>query len=616
MNYIKKIFKINRSNKIVWIIVISAIILNLIGTRWELSGYELRDHPNIGILLSPFDNIRYGHYVARKFFLVVIAFLIFGYWLKQRKQLIQYIKTNWKYLTIIGIILFTSRILTYGFWFYNDDTRFFSWELAALSQSNYNPQAVWGPIGLHPIAMLLLVIRWFGTNYTLYNTLGLFLFFLVGIVIFILTDKIQDNEKVVSKFASKKVISLITAIFFLTTPTYFQGRLLIGEVINSPFVLILVLMSFYLLLRNFIPGALIFAAAALEYGVAKTYIIALPLTLFIISFIDFRTNSIITINRKKSFIFFIFAIFLLSLIYKSAFGQAPAANSVGTLFTFDKLMIYGDVLMSVTLPYGLSYPLVKILNHGLDKWTYITVLLGFLTVLSFTTLGVIAYLKRNIFTAKLIVIGLSIILPCSAVGSLLGVRVERNVQKLVEDYINSQTPTGATGYGFFPAFGLVFILIGFGYFFKKQLFMVVAILLILLNITTSLYFDYNWLQSPYAYPQHRYNEQLKKIFPRDNNTKYVYVPSKQRPLYQGIVTFIDIFQGDKQYYLFMDVEEFIAALKKDSPPSDNIYFVITTGKPEYILFDYSNKIRQIPYEEMSSVLKSLTDKLTPNPTYF
>ena len=46
-------------------------------------------------------------------------------------------------------------------------------------------------------------------------------------------------------------------------------RGLIGEIINSPFVLLLVLLSFIMLSYKFIPGALIFAAAALEYGVAK-----------------------------------------------------------------------------------------------------------------------------------------------------------------------------------------------------------------------------------------------------------------------------------------------------------------------------------------------------------
>jgi len=180
MSTLKKFLTTNLSYKLVWLIVILSILLNLIGTRFELQGQNLIDNPFFKTLLSPFNDIRYGHFVARKLFLVVIAILVFGYWLKNQKDLLQQIKKNVKYLFFIGLPLVLSRILTFGFWFYNDDTRFFSYNLSAPTLPNYNPQVMWGPIGFHPIALIFPALHWFGTNYTLYNALGLFFYFLAG----------------------------------------------------------------------------------------------------------------------------------------------------------------------------------------------------------------------------------------------------------------------------------------------------------------------------------------------------------------------------------------------------------------------------------------------------
>ncbi|MDO8503225.1 MAG: hypothetical protein Q7S60_00895 [bacterium] len=596
MRILRKFFKTNFGCKLIWLVVISSILMNIVGVRYEFQNYNLIDHPYLGILLRPFTDIRYGYFVARKLFLVVIAFLVFGYWLTKQEKILQQIRRNIAYIVLIGLSVFLTRILTFGFWFYNDDTRFFHYHLNALTHLNYTPQGVWGPIGSHPIALLLLVISWFGTNYSLYNALGLFFYFLAGVAIFVLANRLQKN----------KFVSLTAAIFFLTTPTYFQGRLLIGEVVNSPFILLLVVLSIYLLLQKFIPGALIFAAAALEYGVAKAYFIALPLTLFAIFFT----------NRKKHLFFFIAAIFLISLVYLPSFYGAPGSpGSISKIFTFHQLFVFGDVLLSVILPYGLSYPLVRSLSLILDGWIYITAALGFLIVACFTVIGAISILRGKMFSAKLIVIALSIIIPTAGVASIMGVRVSHNVQKLVE-YHNNGFPTGATGYGFFPAFGLTLALIGLGYLIKKRVFLILAVLLILVNTVSSIFFDYKWLQSPYSYPQRRYDEQLKKILLRDGINKYVYVPSKQRSFYQGVVTFVDIFQGDQNYYLFMDPGEFAQALIKNKAQSDHIYFFITSGKPDYKIYDYSGKIRAVPYDKLIPLLQSLKDELTPHPTYF
>src|SRR3989344_5284533 len=145
----------NLAYKIIYLVVIFSIILSLWGTSYELSGGNLPDHPFFGILLSPFDNVRYGHLIVRKLFLVVIAFLVLGYFLKSQKiNVLATIKQNFKYIVIIGLVLVLSRILTYGFWFYNDDTRFFHYHLFAPTQPDYSPQSTWfRNINLQPFAI-------------------------------------------------------------------------------------------------------------------------------------------------------------------------------------------------------------------------------------------------------------------------------------------------------------------------------------------------------------------------------------------------------------------------------------------------------------------------------
>src|SRR3990172_13010385 len=145
----------NIKKNFVWIIVIASIILNIIATRYELSGRNLIDHPYLGFLLYPFSDIRYGYFVARKLFITIIAFGVFGYWVIKQKGIVDQIKNSKNYIILIGLALFLSRILTYGFWYYNDDTRFFHYHLFAPAQPGYDSQGVWGPFGFHPIAIFL-----------------------------------------------------------------------------------------------------------------------------------------------------------------------------------------------------------------------------------------------------------------------------------------------------------------------------------------------------------------------------------------------------------------------------------------------------------------------------
>ncbi|MFH1827140.1 MAG: hypothetical protein ABH812_01745 [bacterium] len=602
MNLLKKLIKKN----LIWLLVIVPIILSIIGTKYELAGFNIKNHFLWGPLLSLFDNIRYGHYIVRKFFLVIIAFSVFIYWLKKQNNVFSFFQSNFKYLAIIGLTLILSRVLTFNFWFYNDDTRFFSWQIYAPTLPNYNPQAHWGPYQSYPIAFFLLLISWFKTNYALYNILGIFFYFLAGTAIFALGNVIQKN----------KFVSLMAAIFFLTTPTNFQGRLLVGEIVGAPFTVLLILLSFYLLLRKFVPGALIFAAAALEFGVAKTYIMALPLTLFSIFFVFNRSIKNNVKISKKSLYFLIISVIAISLVYLNTFLGVVPKSRLFDVGIFGKLIIFGDVLLAVTTPLILTQPLVKLLNFLLHNWIYLTTVLGFIVALVFSLIGLIAFLKKKFLATKLIFIGLSIILPTALISSLMGVRIDHNIQKLVEYVINTPIPTGATGYGILPALGLSIILISIGTLFNNKTFKVLAISLILINIVSSYIYDFRWARSPYGYPQRRFNVQLQKSLSRDGTKKYIFVPASQQPLFQGINTFADVFQGDQVYYRENDPDTFVATLKKENPPADYIYFFVTSGHPKYDVYDYSDKIRDIPFDKLSLELKSLIEELIPKKTVF
>lgn len=594
MRILKKFFKKKHGVKLVWIVVIFSIVLSVNGTRLELrSSMNLADHPAYGILFAPFADIRYGQFIVKKLFLVVVAFVVFGFWLKTQKNFIQVLKNNLKYIVFIGLFLAISRILTFDFWFYNDDIRFFHYHLFAPTQLNFNPQASWGPIGFHPISIFLLVIRWFGTNYALYNILGLLFYFLAGTAIFVLLEKIQKN----------KFISVAGTLFFLTTPTYFQGRLLIGEIINSPFSLLLVVLSIIMLLCKFIPGALIFAAAALEYGVAKTYFIALPLMLFTVFFSGTDKSQLLHFLKNRKLIFFVIALCLISLVYKSAFFGAP--SSQGKLLDINGLFVFGDVLMAVTLPYGISHPLVRLLSLVLHGWIYITAVLGFLVIGVFAVIGIISYFKKQTLTAKLIAIGLSIILPTAAIASYMGVRVDHNVQKLVLYHITSQIPSGATGYGFFPALGLTFILAGLAYAINNKVFKVFFVIFILFNTTISISSDYKWRKSQYSLVQRKYDEQLQKILPRDGIDKYIYMPSAQRQFFEGVRTFGGVYQGDQGFFIFSNSKDFAQALIANKADKNHIYFLSANGEPNYEIYNYSDKIRSTNYDFIAPLVESL-----------
>jgi hypothetical protein len=602
MESIKKWIKHN----LIWLVVLVPILISLLGTQYELAGFDIRNHFLWGIILSPFNNLRYSNYIIRKFFLVTIAFFVLVFWLKKQKTILPALKNNYIYLVAMGLILVISRILTFNFWFYSDDLRFFNWQLYAPTLPHFDPQSHWGPYQTYPIAFFLLFINIFKTNYTLYNILGIFFYFLVGIAIFTLGNILQKN----------KFISFIAALFFLTTPTNFQGRLLVGEIVGSPFAILLILISLCLLLKKFLPGSLIFAAAALEFGVARTYIVALPLTLFAIFFIFNQADQGKVKVSKRALLFLVVSVIGISLLYLNSFLPAVPKSRLLEGGVTGKVAVFGDVLLAVITPLSLSQPLIKLLNPLLHNWVYLTTALGFLSALVIFLIGLAALIKKRFFAAKLITIGLSIVLSTAFISSLMGVRVDRNVLKLAEYVINSTIPTGATGYGILPALGLSIILIGVGLLVKNKIFVVLSLSLIIVNITSSYVYDFRWMRSPYGIPQRKFNDQLQNILFRDGIKKYIFVPPSQQPFYQGINTFADIFQGDQVFYRENDLDTFVKTIAKEKPPADHIYFLSTNGYPKYDVFDYSDKIRNVPTNKLSQTLRSLLQQLIPKRTEF
>ena len=91
-------------------------------------------------------------------------------------------------------------------------------------------------------------------------------------------DKKQTNPGfhrlfLFNKFQKNKTLSLLVAIFFITTPTYFRVVWEILSWTGTGFSLILIIIAFYLLISDFWPGVLIFAAAILEWDLGRTHFI-------------------------------------------------------------------------------------------------------------------------------------------------------------------------------------------------------------------------------------------------------------------------------------------------------------------------------------------------------
>ncbi len=526
-----------------------------------------------------FSNIVYGRYLANKFFLIIIAFLILGYWLFKNPQVFKIVKQNWILIALIGLSLIIARFFSFERWFYHDDFR--------LIADFYNGSPRGTPYPHYPLGIFNLVTHWFRVNYSLYNALALFFYFLNGVMIFTIGNILQP----------KKYISFLAAVFFVTTPTYWGQSELMNNMLDDGFVMLIFFFSWYLLLRNFLAGSIIFAAAALEFGIARTQFIAAPLVLSGLFFLP-------KIIKQKSRLLLLLIFPIISFAYLPVFLTHPNTQikyDINILIYF--LKIFGDLISGITIPFIFNYIIVWVFAHLLNKWQYITIALGYFVIFSLALSSLILHLARKRLAAKLFFLGLVIIVTVTIPITMVGVRVDRAVEKFVEYNLSSiiggsfMGPRSSTGYGYFQAIGLALIIIAIGTLLRPRYFKVIMFIIIISSIITDIYSDRNWVDY-WGRHNRRIIAQVEKILPRENKPLYIYTSSRQRFLWQGIGNFQEIFRTTQPIYAYMGPEEFTTEIQKVHPAPNQLYLLVEDGS--YNIYNYSDRLRTLSQEQLNS----------------
>lgn len=552
----------------IWSIIILAVIINF---------YDL---------ISPlfiFENLRYGHFLAKRLFLVVVAFGIAGFWLTEQKGLLKSVKQNLAQILLIGLVLLVAHLLSFTRWFYFDDFRILSHHVAA---QDLHSLACCGP-GYFPIAIFHLMIPLFNINYELYNAFGLFIYFLIGIVIFAL----------VKQFYKKNLTALLIAIFFVTSPTYFHETLAMNEFMSNGFALLLFVISAYLSFVRFWPGVVIFSAAALELGLSRTHSIPILLTLIIWLFSD-------STKRDKVYMIIVSVIlFLLALPYRNVLFGLDTFSKGLRLPEFDTLLIYPDMIFGVIVPHEISYPLIHLLRLPFGNFTYLSTLLGVLIVISLVALTIKLLKQKKLLPAKLIVIGLVIILASLALPSMTGSRVERNLGALTLQYTGAD-PVRATSYGVFPTFGMVLILSGVAFLISYKKFKLMIISIIILNSLTLIFADGVWAKNQ-SYTLKTLTFQFKEIMSSDGKIKIIHIPPRTRQLWDSLNTFQGLYRPKEKFIITGgDRQEFMDLLNEYKLPPDQLYFFKIDQRATKVI-DISPEVRPYYPKEVTKLMEKL-----------
>src|SRR3989338_1937891 len=491
----------------IWILVISAIAL--------LNYYAVNQST---IHLPIFDNIRYGDFLFQKWLLPIIAFLVFGYFLLKEKHLsTSVLKQHLLPIFLVSIFLITARFISFGHWFYHDDLGIVSYHFYDTSLQGMSCCAP----GYYSLGLMFLLIRWFGHVFEAYKAVGLFVHFLVGMIIYVLSNSLQKN----------KTVSLIVAIFFVTTPTNYYQTISALEFMGDSFSLLLFILAVYTLIKGYWSNSVIFAAAAMEFGLSRTHFISLPL-LMVLWFFAPRVS-----RWKPQWIMSAGAFLILPFTYLRVFGHVTGPN--GTELEWNPLFVYASVLLSVTIPHNIIFPLFKNLRVLTSNSPYIAPFIGILIITILFSIFVWFIYKKKSAT-KILSLGLIILLVSIVFPVLRGSRITSDFLGLTNQFL-SGVPALSTGYGIFPAFGLVLILIIIIQNISFKIFKIALVPLIIFNTISYMKLDSNFADL-YAVSERAVNKQMLQIVPDDGKAKIIYVPDRSK-FYIALMRFIEIFRA-------------------------------------------------------------------------
>lgn len=549
---------------LLWIVVFVSIYINFSGVMATLP--ILKD-------------VRYGDYLGQRWFLTIIAFFIFAIYLYRQTNIFRKLKENLFAILLIALALIVARWFTFDNWFYYDDFRILSHHFAE------DPGVGCCGTGYYGFGIIYFVIRFFGPIFELYNGLALFIFFLAGGAIYFLANQLQKN----------KYISLISAIFFVTTPTYFQETLSMNEFLGDGFSLLLFVLAIHLLIARFWPGAVIFTAAALEFGFSRTHFIALPLFLIGL-FVIPKTKS-----ERVSWALTLLSFPTLTYFYMRLLGST--GSNISQILEERAIVIF-DVILGVVLS-PIFYPIVALFRWVSRDFIYLSILLGVLFIIFFLSLSTWLFIKSKFLPAKNILFGLSIIITSVLLPTLIGSRIFYQIKDMNRQYHPTLIePVSATGYGLFAALGLSLIIVGLGQIIQRRLFIKFMVILILLNMMVFIKSDRDRIIS-YAFKLRSMNTQLQKILPSDKQPKIVFIPGG-RHLWDGIFYYRAIYGAKEKIEMAQDPKEFAQLLDKYQPALDHIY-LLAIDTETYHIFDLSDKLRPDPKKLKEAVAQARID---------
>lgn len=563
-----------------WLIVFGIVFIN-----YSLKGDYFRK------VIPYIDNIQYGNYLIQKWFLVIVGFLILlgwvikneGFWRKFRKLL--------PYFLIIALITFLAHWFSFYRWFDFDDYRLIGHHNFVVGTDNQNQM---GMSSTHyGIALPYLVVRWFGTNFEAYNALGLFVYSLSGIIIFLIANKIQKN----------KAISLITALFFVTSPTYYRQTLMMQEVLADGFSFFLFSLAVWTLISGYYKSSIILTASALEFGFARTHFIAIPLILTGLLFSPKETKE-----QKLGLSFNIILFPVLTLLYLPLMRSHPpdVIDYTNLLNNWKQVVRFTDTFFGVTVPHGFVYPLIIFIKR-LTAYPYISPLLGSLLILALGIFSIWLFIKRKVLAAKLIGVGLISVVAGSVMPTLSGIRLVHDLKALTMQYIDV-FPAAPTSYGVMSAFGLVLIVLGFSQIISFANFKKILIIIIIIDVLTLMKADTEWTKQ-YSFPVRASNPQLGEIIPADGKVKVIYTAPPGSVLSRYVSFFYQLYRIKEPLYIQNDPGEFIKLLDKYKPDPTGV-FLLTQDNTTYKIHNYSDLVRSVyPRKITPEYLESLELKI-------
>lgn len=575
--------------KIFTIVVVISIILNLVLNIFYPKLNPLENSVISDILYSSFDQIRYGHYLFRKWFITICAFLILGIWaVLQKKSVLRFIKNNLGYILIIYSVALIARINSFNHWFYADDIRIISDYFGFYSgKTQFLPCCL---TGNHSLAALYLLVQLFGNNFLLYKIVGIVLAGGSGLVLYLILHKLFNN----------RLISLLGAIFFITTPTYFQEAIATMEITGDMFTFLLFLTSAYLLLQRFFPGAVIFMVASLQFGLSRSNLILPVLLLLLFFFLSKKFWS------KGVLIFVLGYLSLLPeyLIVFPTMLNSGAASIPGV----NQILIAFHLFLWATIPAYLVRTFLNLTAWFIGDHMLIPPFLGAAVIVTMILYNLRLYHLNKVKQAKLFFLGWTSIFFGIVGPTLSGTRVTQDITKLFVYNKNVTLPPGETAYTLFSAFGLtmVFTTLVFIVLRKGKVGKIIAVLFIIMNIFAFLRSDYLWTKL-YAEGERTVNKQLGNILSPDNDPVIIYTHPTDRFLWQGSKNFNGIFQATRNSTAYMEENEFLLAYKSKKVPKDHFYFLSWNDSTQTIT-DLSERLRSGPDDKIDETFKVLIDE--------